>query len=267
MNPWSILPSESFGIGKNGDLISFREMMQNLSMHLKKWEAILGDYGLLCLEVHSQTYWSKKVYSDTSEGFHFDALHAFSKQYLCEPEYFMAAMAENGLLANQILTGFPRNFKFTRITLGCYEKKPFAIRHISTKNAADICSLKKLDGKALEREMAEILASKNPELCFVIDTKDCSPEAAIFCSRGNDLEEGKYEVYVEAILNRDPINMDFIEAILHYVIQFMILKYDVGCLKGMALPQISSLLSSLGAKSMNNESLEENKEYYLLTEN
>lgn len=267
MNPWITLPAESFGIGSGGELIPFPEMMQNLSEHLRRWKSILGDYGLLCLEVHSQTYWSKKEYSDTSEGFHFDALHAFSKQYLCEPEYFIAAMAENGLFADEIFTGYPSKFHFTRITLGYYEKKPFVIRFISEIEAAEICSLNQLGSFFFSQERAKDLILKKPELCFFIALNGRTPEAAMFCKRGQSLGKGKYQVDVEAILCKDPKDMRCVEHLLDYVTRFMILKYDVGCIRGTAGVPLLSKLISLGAEIIDDDSLKEKPEYYLVTEN
>jgi len=267
MNPWSLLPSESFGIKTGGKLIPFSAMMQNLSTHLNRWSLILGEYGLLCLDVHYQTYWSKKEYSDTSEGFHFDALHAFSKQYLCEPEYFVAAMAENGLFSEHFFSGFPRNFDFTRITLGYYEKKKYAIRFIRREEIDDICSLNVIGDDSLGKEKVQDLLHQNPELCFLLEVNGGSPEAVFFCRREETSVPSKYEAVVDTVFCKDVNDSKPLEHLFVYALQYMTLKCNISSLKGRAHKLITPILIDLGAKPSNGSSLKSDDLYLLRTEN
>lgn len=114
-------------IGEGGALIPAAELQQNLVEHLAGWAGIVGESGLLCLEVHAMSPQAKQDFFDLAEGFHFDALHAFSRQYLCSPQAFLAAMAEAGLFPEGLVRKQPKGMPYTRITLGHYKPKPYTI--------------------------------------------------------------------------------------------------------------------------------------------
>lgn len=116
------------GIGPCGELIPAHDLQQNLVEHLRGWASILTGGGLLCLECHCMTRQANAANFELAEGFHFDALHSFSRQFLCAPQMFIAALAEVGLFAEHDVFQYPKGLPYTRITLGYYERKPYAIR-------------------------------------------------------------------------------------------------------------------------------------------
>ena len=71
-------------VDAKGKVIQSSEMVQSLVEHLSRWSSIISKHGLLLLEVHSLTTDMVSVYFNESESFHFDALQAFTKQYLVE---------------------------------------------------------------------------------------------------------------------------------------------------------------------------------------
>jgi hypothetical protein len=183
--------TKNCGIGIDGSLIPYNELQQNLVEHLRRWANIMTNKnGLLCLEVHSMSRSAKAANFELAEGFHFDALHAFSRQFLCEPQFFYAAMAEVGLFPMHGIYRYPKGLPYTRITLDYYERKSYTIRFA---HSADISHLEKADWSPIEFVVKEI--EKNieaePQSCFTVLNENGYIMGLLMCKTGRYNEELK----------------------------------------------------------------------------
>lgn len=262
---WGRLPFESSGIGDGGVYIPPSEMMQSLSEHLGRWREILGEYGLLCLEVHAQTGWAKKHFFDVAEGFHFDTLHAFSRQYLCEPEYFMAAMAENGLFADVFFQSYPRGFPYTRITLGYYKKRPYTINFAHSIDIKELFFLSAENG--YDHQRIESLLDEVPELSFALVEEGGLPRAVLFCSYTDNLKDGRKVVKLETVLRRTKEDDEGMQILLSYAVKYLTLKDLTIRLKGTVMPNLLNKLDRFGALPADGERLFVGEEFIIDTEN
>lgn len=183
------LPFAAAGVQAGGELVSPAELYQNLVEHLSQWAEILEGHGLLCLEVHTMSRWAKKAYFELSEGFYFDAIQALSRQYLCEPAAFVAAMAEAGLFPERHFTRYPRGLPYTRMTLGYYERCPWKIRFAAESDVARLRTMSWALKSEFDPEVAVELARTNPGACFVLEDDDRRLLGALFC-RESEFDQG-----------------------------------------------------------------------------
>ena len=193
------LPCKSVGIDEDGNLISTGDSLQSLVEHLGKWKKVLAGNGLVCLEVHAQSLWAKKEYFDITEGLHFDALHAFSKQYLVEADYFLMAMAEVGLFSEITLASFPKGFDYTRITIGHFKSKPYTIQFLTQDDLSSLDSLESQNGVSIEQLSQQV--EKHPDCNFLLKNDEGDSEAVILFS----IEDGvvsKNAVVSDLLLNK-----------------------------------------------------------------
>jgi SAM-dependent methyltransferase len=246
---WSRLPFESSGIDPIGNLISGDQMMADFSQHISNWSKIFEGQGIVILEVHAQTKWTMQHYFDTCEGLHFDALHAFSKQYLCEPEYYLAAMAQNGLFTSEYSKCYPKGFPYKRITLDNFQKKPFCVdfAHSQEKpileafsEALNENSWNQLDG----------LMDQYPELSFVMKGNGDELLAAVFCS-STPIDNGMVDINLERALLNEKISVDQVSAIMNFVVRYLTLKAGTRFLKGNTPSNLYEVLLKIGASSQN----------------
>ena len=86
-------------VDKEGKAIAPNIAVQSLVEHLARWSSIITKHGLIILEVHSLNPQIVSTYLDENESFHFDALQAFSSQFLVEAGVFLEAAAEAGLFS------------------------------------------------------------------------------------------------------------------------------------------------------------------------
>nr|UYH37510.1 polyketide synthase dehydratase domain-containing protein [Myxococcaceae bacterium MCy9487] len=136
------LPLQGVYVDPKGALIPPGVMFQSLVEHFRRWAEVVTEHGLLLLEVHSLAPAIVHRFLDQCENLHFDAYHAFSKQYLVEAHVFLLAAAEAGLFPK---LGFPRRsprtFPFTRITLSHFEKRPYTLRHARVEDLPALIQL------------------------------------------------------------------------------------------------------------------------------
>lgn len=197
------LPFSAAAIGPGGDLISPAALYQNLVEHLSAWAEMLEGHGLFCLEVHTMSLWAKGAFFELSEGFYFDAIQAFSHQYICEPEAFLAAMAEAGLFPIQSFKRYPKGFPFTRMTMGYYERRPWRIRFATPADGAALAAA--FPDAAFDAAQAERLALRDAIAGFVIETMDGRRLGGLFCDIGPfDGEAQRREVVLSAGVAADP---------------------------------------------------------------
>jgi len=124
------LPYEGVYVAPSGEPIPPHIMVQSLVEHLERWSKVVTKQGLIILEVHCLEPNVVNRFLDKSENLHFDAFQAFSMQHLVEADVFLMAAAEVGLFAKfEFSKRYPKTFPFTRITLNCFEKRPYTIRH------------------------------------------------------------------------------------------------------------------------------------------
>ncbi len=145
VNTRSQIPYQGVYVDANGHLIPPSVMIQSLVEHLDRWSSVVTKHGLIILEVHCLE--PKVVYKflDQSENLYFDACQAFSMQHLIEAEVFLMAAAEVGLFPKfEFSKRYPKTFPFTRITLNCFEKQGYKIRH---PHLSDLPALINLEAK------------------------------------------------------------------------------------------------------------------------
>lgn len=183
------LPFAAAGVRAGGALVSSAELYQNLVEHLGQWAEILEGHGLLCLEVHTMSRWAKRAYFELSEGFYFDTIQALSQQYLCEPEAFVAAMAEVGLFPERHFKRYPRGFPYTRMTLGYYERRPWKIRFATESDVVRIRTTSWASMMKFDVEVATELTKANPGACFVLEDDHHRLLGAMFCVESEFDEE------------------------------------------------------------------------------
>ncbi len=135
-----------------GAVIPAAEMVQSLVEHLSRWSSIITHHGLLLLEVHNLLAETVYSYIDENESLHFDAYHAFSKQYLVEADVFLLSAAEVGLFPKiEFSRRYPSAFPYSRITLNYFEKRDYTLQHAQ---AADVPELLQLEEACWGKKLA-----------------------------------------------------------------------------------------------------------------
>jgi 3-oxoacyl-(acyl-carrier-protein) synthase/acyl carrier protein/SAM-dependent methyltransferase len=127
-NARSAVTGEAVYMDQAGRSISPAAVAQSLVEHFKRWSAILGQHGMVVLEVHCLEPRIIRQNKDQSESLHFDAYHRFSQQLLVEAEQFIMAAAEAGLFPNSLSKKYPKTLNFSRITLNHFARQDHSIR-------------------------------------------------------------------------------------------------------------------------------------------
>ncbi|PWT90098.1 MAG: hypothetical protein C5B54_07785 [Acidobacteria bacterium] len=137
------VPYSSISVDRDGSLLAPEQMVRNLVGHFQRWRAIISDHGLIVLEVHCLPPKIVHRFIDKTESLHFDAYHGFSLQHLLEADVFLMCAAEAGIFPKRGQSRkYPNVFPFCRITLDCFEKRPYVIRH---PHMGDLDSLMRLE--------------------------------------------------------------------------------------------------------------------------
>jgi 3-oxoacyl-(acyl-carrier-protein) synthase/SAM-dependent methyltransferase/acyl carrier protein len=127
-NARSAVTGEAVYMDQAGRSISPAAVAQSLVEHFKRWSAILGQHGMVVLEVHCLEPRIIRQNTDQSESLHFDAYHRFSQQLLVEAEQFIMAAAEAGLFPNSLSKKYPKTLNYSRITLNHFARQDHSIR-------------------------------------------------------------------------------------------------------------------------------------------
>jgi len=136
------MPYHGVYVDQAGGLIEPKIAVQSLVEHLQRWAAIQSKYGIIILEVHSLSALTTSRFLDENENLHFDAYHAFSRQFLTEAEAFVMSAAEAGLIPQfEYSKRYSKIFPFTRVTINYFRKKPYTIRHAVMTDAAALAQL------------------------------------------------------------------------------------------------------------------------------
>ncbi|MEO8400725.1 MAG: SDR family NAD(P)-dependent oxidoreductase [Gammaproteobacteria bacterium] len=138
-------------VDAHGKVIQSNEVVQSLVEHLARWASVISKHGLLLLEVHCLSPETVSASIDQNESFHFDAYHAFSKQYLVEADVFLMSAAEVGLFPKmEFSRRYPNTLPYTRISLNFFEKKPYSLRFATQ---ADMPFLLALEAECTAKEL------------------------------------------------------------------------------------------------------------------
>jgi malonyl CoA-acyl carrier protein transacylase len=145
------LPYQGVYVAPSGEPIPPHVMVQSLVEHLERWSRVVTKHGLIILEVHCLEPDVVNRFLDKCENLHFDAFQAFSMQHLVEADVFLMAAAEVGLFPNfEFSKRYPKTFPFTRITLNCFEKRAYTIRH---PHLSDMPALVNLEAKCWSKHL------------------------------------------------------------------------------------------------------------------
>jgi len=180
-------------VDNNGAAINAVEMVQSLVEHLSRWSSIIARHGLLILEVHCLSSETVSSYIDENESFHFDAYHAFSKQYLVEADVFLLSAAEVGLFPKmEFSRRYPSAFPYSRITLNFFEKREYIIQHAKK---TDIPELLKLEEDCWPKKLRASVYEINHRL-------EQFPQGQLVVKIANRIVG---VVYTQAIINSDEL--------------------------------------------------------------
>ena len=185
-------------VNRQGGVISAPEMMQSLVEHLKRWGDIITRHGLLILEVHALRPATVRKFFSENESFHFDALQAFTSQYLVEAQVFLLAAAEAGLFPKlSFAKRYPQTLPYSRITLSYFEKRPFTLE---TAKLSDLPALMRLEAECWE----PALCASSDEICqrlalypagqFVVKMNE-RIVGVLYTQRVSDVEKVKHSTY------------------------------------------------------------------------
>jgi acyl transferase domain-containing protein/acyl carrier protein len=170
-HPTSI--AECTYLDKSGEPLAGTAVRQSLVEHLRKWANYAGERGLLILEVHSLPPHIAHQYADETESIHFDAYHAFSRQYLVEAAEWLLACVEAGLFPTwDNFRRFPRSLPYSRITLGHYVPKPYHIRLAREEDLPRLVEIESLCWPEESRTPEAIIRQRiqqNPSGQFILE--------------------------------------------------------------------------------------------------
>ncbi|RQH48212.1 SDR family NAD(P)-dependent oxidoreductase [Okeania hirsuta] len=187
-------------VDSDGGLIPAQIMIQSLVEHLERWSSVVTKNGMMILEVHCLEPEVVNKFLDSSNNLHFDALQAFSSQHLVEADVFLSCAAEVGLFPKwEFSKRYPQNFPFSRITLNCFEKKPYKLRHPTIKDLPELIVLEELcwsenlrvDSEEIQRRILNF-----PQGQFVLELED-KIVGAIYSQRIERTEVLENRTFVE----------------------------------------------------------------------
>jgi acyl transferase domain-containing protein/thioesterase domain-containing protein/SAM-dependent methyltransferase/acyl carrier protein/ribosomal protein S18 acetylase RimI-like enzyme len=159
---------------RDGARLDSADVVQSLVEHLRRWSAITTRFGLITLEVHSLPPSAVHEFLDQSENLHYDTFHGFSGQFLVEPDQYLMAAAEAGLLPDpECLRRYPKVLPFTRITLSRFQPQPYIIRHARADDLAALVALEAdcwAERLRATRATLALRIERYPEGQFVVET-------------------------------------------------------------------------------------------------
>ncbi|PSL48183.1 acyl transferase domain-containing protein [Chitinophaga niastensis] len=145
-NAEDIFPLSGNGVyaDAKGNEIPVNEVLQSLIAHLQRWSSVIGNHGLILLEVHCLAPAVIRNFTDKCESLHFDAYHRFSQQLLVEADTFIMAAARVGLFPHpDFFAKYPRTMPFCRITLSYLERRDYIVRYARKEDLPALIKLEK----------------------------------------------------------------------------------------------------------------------------
>ncbi len=145
-NPATSIHLSGVYVDSSGKSLSSEKLVAAWKQHFLKWANALrnNSHGLLILEAHCLTPQMAGHYFEQSESFYFDALHAFSGQYLIDAELFLTIAANEGLFTKTQPNRYPKTLPFCRITLSHFEKRDYTIRYAAKHDLKDLYKLDRI---------------------------------------------------------------------------------------------------------------------------
>ncbi|MFQ3244029.1 MAG: hypothetical protein ACI9SP_000654 [Arenicella sp.] len=142
----------------DGDAISAELVIDNLARNFGRWSEVVGEKGLLTLEVFSLSSVTVKKYLEETENLHFDALHGFSNQYLVTADSYLMAAANAGLIPSKSsFKKYPRALPYCRISQQHFFNRNFHIRHAKESDLNALCRLEELSlSESLRADKSEL---------------------------------------------------------------------------------------------------------------
>ncbi|MBN8523116.1 MAG: hypothetical protein J0M23_04600 [Rickettsiales bacterium] len=237
------LPISYYGryISYNEENIPAHNVVQNLVENFQKWASIVGDFGLITLEVFSLPPYIVKLYLEETESLHFDTYHGFSKQLLVEAHVYMMAAAEAGLIPNKKnFRKYPALLPYTRISLQHFFPKSFIIRHPCLTDINKLINMQTIEGSPLSLSSKEIrhFLNKYPEEQYIIE-KDKEIACAIYTQRiieGNlymnkntikEIYSPHGEIIILVCFQVNPLYQELIHDLLSFVIHNSFIKNGI----------------------------------------
>ena len=161
-------------VDASGRSLSSDQVLGAWKEHLRKWANALAHnpHGIFVLESHCLDAQMTGQYFEQSENFYFDALHAFSGQYLLDAEAFIILAANVGLFAKTQPLFYPKILPFCRVSLSHFEVRDYLVRHA---RVGDLTRLQNLERacwvKALQTPKAVLVKRLQayPEGQFVLE--------------------------------------------------------------------------------------------------
>ena len=132
-------------VTEDGLSLPASHVVQNLVEHLTRWASIIGEHGLVMLEVHCMEPQVTAKYLGMCAALYFDTCQSMSKQWLVEPATWLIAAAEAGLFPchRSSLTLFPKQVPYKRMTLARFVKRQYNIRPASTADMNNLAELER----------------------------------------------------------------------------------------------------------------------------
>ena len=217
-------------IDAQGRAVAPEQVIQSTVEHLERWSTLVNGHGLILLEVHCLSAEVNARYLDESEGFHFDACHTLSHQYLLEAQTFLACAAEAGLFCGEgRWRRFPKTLPFTRISLSHFEKRPYSVRHAHRDDLPALLSLQKgwPPSQAHDRVAVESRLSGFPEGQFVLQSAG-QIMAVVYCDRKPPGAVQLISTYVQPAAPAS-----YVQELLRFVEQYWALKADISHVQGI----------------------------------
>lgn len=193
-------------VSRNGEEICPAYVLQNLVEHLQRWSFAIGKHGLLVLEVHSLAPEVIAQWFDECENFHFDASQALSGQLLVEADQFLLAAAEAGLFVKDsdsvaYCARYPKSLPFTRITLNCFERRPYTISLAQHEDVAELLELEASWPEHLRCEAQQLAdrISTCPQGVYILKQVDGKKEilAVLYSQRIANVDQLKHTTFQE----------------------------------------------------------------------
>jgi acyl transferase domain-containing protein/enoyl-CoA hydratase/carnithine racemase/acyl carrier protein/SAM-dependent methyltransferase/NADP-dependent 3-hydroxy acid dehydrogenase YdfG len=236
-------------IDAEGHAILPGDMIQSTVEHFQRWSTLVNQHGLIVLEAHCLAADVTARYLDETESFHFDASQSLSRQYLLEAETFVACAAEAGLFCPKgYWQRFPKTMPFTRISLNCFEKRPYSVRHAWDDDLPALLALRESwsasEARDRDAEMSiEARLDDFPEGQFILQ-RNGQILALVCCDREGD---DSIQLVSTHLLPGQPTS--HVQDLLGFVEQYWILKGDIRRVLGIEKSR-SAMEASASGKSL-----------------
>ena len=142
----------------------------NLVEHLSRWAAVIGEHGLVTLEVHCLDPRVTAEFLDMCAGLYFDTCQSMSHQWLVEPSVWLTAAAEAGLFPRKLsLTMFPKRMPYKRMTLARFVKRPFTIRTAASTDMDELVEMESVSDQTCREQTTARMENSSRQFVLVMN--------------------------------------------------------------------------------------------------